>query len=103
MLKFKKIAIETNRAYRAIQQSLDLKAMDMEQPTKLHHWRPLSIWQVHDSVVPAVVKQRAGFVLTARIVDLFQAQREGDAQRLAEAAQHRRKIFERWLAERRRF
>lgn len=102
MLKFKETAIETNQAYRAIQQPTDLTAIGMEQP-RLHCWKPFSIWQVHYSAVPAVVKERAKFVLTARIVDLFQAEREGDAHRRAETAQRRRKALERWLAERRRF
>lgn len=101
MLKFKQTAIETNCAYRAIQQPPDLKAMGMEQPN-FHRWRPLSIWQVNYSSVPTVVKERGRFVLTARIVDLFQAEREKDAQRRAEAAQHSRKTFERWLSERRK-
>jgi hypothetical protein len=43
------------------------------------------------------------FILTAKIVDLFQSERERDVQRLAEAAQRRRKALENWLAERRQF
>ena len=102
MLNFKKVASETNKDYCAIQQPPNLKVMGMEQPT-LHCWSPLCTWQVHHSSVPTVVKQRAVFVLTAKIADLFQAERERDVQRLAEAAQRRRKAFESWLAERRRF
>ena len=79
-----------------------INALGKKQPI-LHCWRPLCIWQVHHSSVPAVVKQRAVFVLTAKIVDLFQSERERDFQRLAEAPQRRRKAFESWLAERRRF
>ncbi|MEG4633287.1 hypothetical protein QUB56_27525 [Microcoleus sp. AR_TQ3_B6] len=102
MLQFKKIASETNKAYCAIQEPPNLKVRGREQPI-LHGWRPLSIWQVHQSIVPTVVKQRAVFVLTAKIVDLFQSDRERDVQRLAESAQRRRKALENWLAERRQF
>lgn len=44
MLNFKQIAIETNKAYRTIQQPPDLKVMGMERPARLHRIRPLSIW-----------------------------------------------------------
>ncbi len=103
MLKFKKIASETNKAYCAIQEPLNLKAMAIEQPIISHGWRPLCIWQVHHSSVPTVVKQRAVFVLTAKIVDLFQSERERDVRRLAESARCRRKALENWLAEQQRF
>ena len=102
MLKFNKIAIETNKAYRAIQSPPNLKATGIEQ-LRFQGWKPLSIWQVHHSAVPAVVKERIGFVLTVRTVDLSEADTEGDAQRRAEAAEERRKAFEHWLAERRQF
>lgn len=102
MLKFKKIASETNKAYCAIQEPPNLKVIAREQPI-LHGWKPLCIWQVHQSIVPTVVKQREVFFLTAKIVDLFQSERERDVQRLAEAAQRRRKALENWLTERRQF
>jgi len=102
MLQFKKIATETNKAYCAIQEPPKLKVMARKQPI-LYGWRPLCIWQVHQSIVPTVVKQRAVFILTAKMVDLFQSERERDVQRLAEAAQRRRKALENWLAERRQF
>ena len=81
-LKFKKIASENNKAYCAIQQPPNLKFMGMGQPI-LHAWRPVCIWQSHHSSVPAVVKQRAVFVFTAKIVDLFQSERERNFQKLA--------------------
>lgn len=98
MLDFKKVASETNKAYQNIQQSSDLK--DMEQ-LKLREWKTHSLWQVHSSSVPTVLKGKTGFILTMRIVDLFQREREEDISILTKTAQRRREAFECWLAERR--
>lgn len=98
MLKFKEIAVEVNRRYHVIQQPSDFKVMGWNE-SRLHYWRPLNIWEVHYSAIPAVVRRRSKFVLTAKIVDLFKAESEVDAQRRAEAAQKRREALEHWLAE----
>ncbi|MBD1930349.1 MULTISPECIES: hypothetical protein [Cyanophyceae] len=102
MLNFKRVAIETNKAYRAIHLDANLKATGIEQPG-FQGWKPLSIWQLHHSAVPAVVEGKMGFILTARTVNLSEVNTERDAQRRAEAAEERRKAFEHWLAERRQF
>jgi DNA repair exonuclease SbcCD ATPase subunit len=98
MFKFKEIAIEVNRHYHAIQQFPNFKVIGWNE-SRLAHWRPLNIWEVHYSAIPAVVRRGSRFVLTAKIVDLFKAEWEVDVQRRAEAAQKRREALERWLAE----
>jgi DNA repair exonuclease SbcCD ATPase subunit len=98
MLKFKEIALEVNRDYHLIQQPSDFKVMGWNE-SRPHYWKPLNIWEVHYSVIPAVVRRGSKFVLTAKIVNLFKAEWEVDTQRRAEAAQKRREALERWLVE----
>jgi len=98
MFKFKEIAVEVNRCYHVIQQPPDFKLMGWNE-SKLHHWRPLNIWEVHHCSIPTVLRRGVQFVLTAKIVNLFKAEGKVNAQRRAETAQKRRQALERWLAE----
>ncbi len=96
ILKFKEIAVEVNRGYHAIQQPPNFRAMGWDE-SRLHYWRPSNIWEVHYSAIPTVVRRGAKFVLTAKIIDMFKAEREVDAQQRAKAAQKSREALEQWL------
>jgi len=89
MFKFKEIAVEVNRCYYVIQQPPDFNVMGGNE-SNLHHWRPLNIWEVHHCSIPTVLRRGVQFVLTAKIVNLFKAEGEVNAQRRAETAQKRR-------------
>lgn len=77
MLNFKNIALETNRVYHAVQQPVDLEIMEWNE-LKCDRCKTSSICQIHFSSVPTVVNQRGKFILTARIVDLFQVEKQVD-------------------------
>jgi hypothetical protein len=95
MLNFQKIVAAINPALRQLRY---LNNKSRKQPI-LSWTPPLSIWQIHSSIVPIVVKQRGVFILAAKTVDFFQK----DCQRRAELAQRRRQKFENWLLQQRRF
>jgi hypothetical protein len=96
MFKFKEITVEVNRCYHVIQQSPNLKVMGWNE-SKLHHWRPLNIWEVHQSYIPTVLRRGVHFVLSAKIANLFKGEGKVKAQRRVETAQKRRQALERWL------
>jgi hypothetical protein len=95
MLNFEKLVTEINPALRQLR---DLNKKSRKQ--RILSWTsPLSIWQIHSSIVPIVIKQRGVFILATKTVDFFQK----DCQRRAELAQRRRQKFENWLLQQRRF
>ncbi|MEC4812782.1 MAG: hypothetical protein SAK29_05845 [Scytonema sp. PMC 1069.18] len=79
ILKFKTIAIETNEAYHAIQQSSNT-TLTAQTPS---NQRPLNIWEVNFSALPVVEKKTGGFLLTARTINLFAPDTQKDIQTLA--------------------
>ncbi|MFH7026465.1 MAG: hypothetical protein ACHBN1_13915 [Heteroscytonema crispum UTEX LB 1556] len=98
MLKFKEIAVEVNRGYHLIQLHSESEEIESNE-SKVDSYFPINIWQVHYSEIPTVIKRGFQFILTAKKVDMFKAEREIDVQKRAEAAQKRRKALERWLTE----
>lgn len=98
ILQFKEIALEVNQPYQAIQQPLELKTPGNDELRRFR-WRPLNIWEVHYSKVPTVVRHKTGFVLTAKTIDLFNAEGELEFQKQIKAAQRRREAFESWLVQ----
>jgi hypothetical protein len=98
MLKFKEIAVEVNQGYHLIQLHSDSEEIEYHQ-SKLNSDFPINIWQIHYSAIPTVIKRGFQFILTAKNVDMFKAERQIDVQKRAEAAQKRRKALERWLIE----
>jgi len=77
MFKFKEIAVEVNRNYHLIQQHPNLRLTTWDQ-SKLRCSRPLNMWDVHSSTIPTVVRRGAKFILTAKMVDLFNVERKRD-------------------------
>ena len=98
MFKFKETTVEVNRCYHVIQQSPNFKVMGWNE-SKLHHWRPLNVWEVHHCSIPTVLRRGVQFVLTAKMVNLFKGEGKVNVPRRAEMAQKRRQALERWLAE----
>lgn len=66
MLHFKEIAVDINHKYHLIQRSQHLLT------NQVYRQSPLNIWEIHASTLPTVVQHGAKFILTAKIVDLFQ-------------------------------
>jgi|GEM_PF-2852879 DNA repair exonuclease SbcCD ATPase subunit len=75
MIQFKEIAVEVNRNYHLIQLPPFLRQIKSDK-SKLNCWRPLNIWDVHSSSIPTVVRRGAKFILTVKMVDLFNAERD---------------------------
>lgn len=97
--KFNKIANETNEAYCTIHQTLEIMSVER---AKLSSWQHLSIWQVHHSSIPVMIKEKGKFVLTEKKVDFSKPEMKKDVPRLAEVAQQRRKALECWLEQQRK-
>jgi hypothetical protein len=97
MLKFKEIAVEVNRGYHLIQLHSDSEETESNE-SKIDSDFPINIWQVHYSAIPTVIKRGFQYILTAKNVDMFKAEKE-DVQKRAEAAQKRRKALENWLTD----
>ncbi|MBW4427782.1 MAG: hypothetical protein KME50_25910 [Nostoc desertorum CM1-VF14] len=97
--KFHKIASETNKAYCAIHQAPEM--MNGEK-VKLSSWQHLSIWQVHHSSIPVVIKEKGKFVLTEKKLDFSNPEMKKDVPRQAKVAQQRRKTLESWLEQQRK-
>jgi hypothetical protein len=91
--KFHKIANETNKAYCAIHQAPEMMSVEKVK---------LSIWQVHHSSIPVVIKEKGKFVLTEKKLDFSQPEMKKDVPRQAEVAQQRRKALESWLEQQRK-
>lgn len=97
MLIFKEVAVEVNCCSHILQQLSNSQGMEWNEST-LRHSRPLNIWEVHNSSIPIVLKRGTKFLLTAKIVNLFQAEQTVDSNTKARAAQKRRNALEAWLA-----
>lgn len=69
MFSFKEIAVEVNRNYHLMQQSFNLSLTKLDQSKR--RLRHLNIWDIHDSSIPTVIRCGAKFILTKKIVDLF--------------------------------
>ena len=81
MFKFKEIAVEVNGNYHLIQQPPNLRITEWDK-SKKGGWKPLNIWDVHSSIIPTVIRRGAKFILTVKMVDLFNTERARDADRL---------------------
>lgn len=70
MLQFTKIACKVNQVYHTMQQPTKSQA-NKSINLKLPQCRPLNLWQVHDALIPYVVRKHSKFILTVRTVNLF--------------------------------
>jgi hypothetical protein len=98
MSNFKEIAVEVNRSYQTLQQLSDSQLMEWNEST-LRHSRPLNIWEVHNTSIPIIVKRGKKFILTTKIVNLFQSEVEIDVKSKERTAQKRRSALEAWLVQ----
>jgi hypothetical protein len=101
MIQFGTIACEVNRAYRAIQHFPNLEAKKEDGVDREFRKQFLTIWQVHSSAVPTVIKCGTKFVLTSKPVDLLPNTTATATKKRFATAQHRRQVFSNWLTAKR--
>ncbi len=98
IVKFKEVAVEVNKDYHLLQQPRHYKEASVNEAKK-HKCKTLNIWEIHNPVVPSIVRRGAKFILTTKAVNLFGSEQEIDVAMRAEAAQKRREALENWLTE----
>lgn len=87
---FKEIAVETNKLYQAIQDNSKLE----EEKSQGYRLSPGSIWHVHDSSVPHVVKQEGNLIIKQRPIDLFKQDKEKECH---QRIKNHKRAFLTWL------
>ncbi|RUR72497.1 hypothetical protein ACF3DV_02365 [Chlorogloeopsis fritschii PCC 9212] len=94
---FKEIAVETNKLYQKMQDNSEFRTMELES-SKTYRLSPRSIWQVHYSCVPQIMKKIDCFILTHKNIDLFkQDDKERECQNKLENSQNCEHDFSEFL------